>query len=272
MRASRRDRGGRSGGDRREQVARGFRRTQHLVAEANVKLFESRPRAEEVPPLDAIVATVESELADWEDQYERLKQAQADNGASDNELKRRWFQMQVARGRLEQAKANLTLTKAGAWAPELEVARAQLEQAKAGLESIRVLLDRRTVRAPIDATILKRSVEPGQFAPADQRSSAMTLGDLSALHVRARVDEEDLPRLKFGSRGVARIRGDQELTVPLTMVRIEPLALPKSDLSGATTERVDTRVVEVIFQVSGTPPVPLYPGQLVDVFIDGGEQ
>jgi hypothetical protein len=36
-------RGGRGGGKRREQVARGFRRAQHLVAEANVeRLFDAR--------------------------------------------------------------------------------------------------------------------------------------------------------------------------------------------------------------------------------------
>ena len=53
------------------------------------------------------------------------------------------------------------------------------------------------------------------------------------------------------------------------MLRIEPLAEPKVSLSGNTTERVDTRVLEVIFEVTEKGDAPLYPGQLVDVFIEG---
>ncbi len=71
--------------------------------------------------------------------------------------------------------------------------------------------------------------------------------------------------LPFGGSAVS---GDFALTIPLAMVRIEPLAIPKTQLSGATNERVDTRVVEVIFEVQGSPKVTLFPGQLVDVFID----
>lgn len=241
------------------------------VAEANVKRIEAQPRAEEVPPLEAKVREIEAEVADWQDQLDSLTKAEAGNAASVNEMNRRKYQIDQARARLDEARARLTLTKNGAWEFDKELARAEVEQAQASIVSLKILLDRRTVRAPIDATVLKRNVEPGQYAPTDPRSSAITLGDLSVLHVRARVDEEDLPRLSFGAKGVARIRGDRELTAPLKMVRIEPLAQPKTDLSGATTERVDTRVVEVIFEVSGTPPVPLYPGQLVDVFIDVGK-
>src|SRR5690606_8732783 len=130
----------------------------------------------------------------------------------------------------------------------------------------------RTIRSPIDATVLKRSVEPGQFAPAEPRISAMTLGDLSQLHIRDRVDAEDLPLLRAGAKGIARIRGRVNTTTPLPTLRIEPLAQPKTELSGDTTERVDTRVLDVVFRVDGDHRVlPLYPGQFVDVFIEGAD-
>ena len=74
--------------------------------------------------------------------------------------------------------------------------------------------------------------------------------------------------LRTGAAAQARVRGQKAILVPLTMIRIEPLAQPKVQLSGATTERVDTRVLEVLFRVQGS--ATLYPGQLVDVFIDGG--
>ncbi len=55
------------------------------------------------------------------------------------------------------------------------------------------------------------------------------------------------------------------------MLRIEPLAIPKANLSGLATELVDTRVVEAVFRVEPTAGNErLYPGQVVDVFIDCG--
>lgn len=238
------------------------------VAKANVERVNALPRRESLPPLEASVRGAESELNDWKDQYESLSAAMAGDGASKNELQRRKFQIQGAEARVALAQANLELTRAGAWEPDKAIARAEVTQAQAAIESLKTLIDRRIVRAPIDATVLKRDVEPGQWAPAAADTSAIVIADLSRTHIRARVDEEDLPKLRNGSRGEARIRGDFALTIPLAMVRIEPFAIPKTQLSGATNERVDTRVVEAIFEVQGAPKVTLFPGQLVDVFID----
>lgn len=238
------------------------------LAQANLAKVEAQPRSETIPPLEASVRSAEAELNDWKDQYESLNTAMAGDGASRNELQRRVFQIQGAEARLALAQSNLKLTRAGAWEPDKVIARAELTQARASMESIQLLLDRRTVRSPIDATVLKRDIEPGQWAPASSESSAITIADLSHTRVRARIDEEDLPKLRDGAKGEARVRGDFALTIPLAMVRIEPLAIPKTQLSGATNERVDTRVVEVIFEVQGSPKVTLFPGQLVDVFID----
>jgi hypothetical protein len=49
-------------------------------------------------------------------------------------------------------------------------------------------------------------------------------------------------------------------------VRIEPYILPKKSLSGESTERVDTRVLQIIFRFQN-PDFPVYVGQQMDVFI-----
>lgn len=241
------------------------------AAEANLKRVQAEPRAEEVPPLEAQVKSLEADVSDWSDQWEKLTEAQKQTAAADYEVRRRWFALQMARSRLTEMQGRLTLLKAGAWGPDLDIAKAQLAQAEATVKSNQMLLERRTVRSPINGTVLKRNLDAGAFAPADVKSAAMVVGDLSELHVRARVDEEDLPHLKAGSKGVARIRGEKSITAPLTMIRIEPLAQAKVDLSGSTTERVDTRVLEVVFKVEGGTGLPLYPGQLVDVYIEGAK-
>jgi HlyD family secretion protein len=238
-------------------------------AAAALARVRAQPRAETLPALEAAVRSIQAEVADWTDQYERFQEAMKQTGGGNMELERRRFALDGAKARLAQAQANLALARAGAWGPDVEVAKADLAQAQAQVAAVQILLDRRTVRAPIDGTILKREIEPGQFAPAAAGAAAIVMGDLTTLHVRARVDEEDLPMLRAGAKGSARIRGRIAINVPLKMLRIEPLARPKKELSGDTTERVDTRVLEVIFEVQESKDAPLYPGQLVDVFIDG---
>lgn len=238
------------------------------AAAAVLERVKAQPRKETVPPLEAAAASARAEVADWADQITRFEDAVRQTSAGDMELMRRRFGLEGAKARLAQAEANLALTTAGPWSRDLDVAVAELALAQAQVDAAQVLLERRTVRSPIDGTVLKRNVEPGQFASAEPRSAAMVIGDLRKLHIRARVDEEDLPMLREGARGEARVRGRLPVNLKLAMLRIEPLAQPKTELSGDTTERVDTRVLEVVFEVE-SGGVRLYPGQLLDVFIEG---
>ncbi len=50
-------------------------------------------------------------------------------------------------------------------------------------------------------------------------------------------------------------------------MRIEPYVVPKKSLTGDSTERVDTRVLQVIFSFT-RGDLPIFVGQQMDVFID----
>jgi hypothetical protein len=80
------------------------------------------------------------------------------------------------------------------------------------------------------------------------------------------VDESDAPSIRDGCAGIAFLKGSRDKSVPLEFVRIDPYILPKKSLSGESTERVDTRVLQVIFRFKN-PDFPVYVGQQMDVFI-----
>jgi hypothetical protein len=90
------------------------------------------------------------------------------------------------------------------------------------------------------------------------------------LHVRVDIDEADVPRLRDGAAAIAARRGVPGEAILLDFLRAEPLLVPKRNLTGATGERVDTRVLQVIYAVRGTD-ADLRPGQLLDVTIKTGE-
>ncbi len=150
---------------------------------------------------------------------------------------------------------------------DVAVARAQLEAAEAQVALDRVSLERLTVRAPRDGTILQVNLRPGEYASVAPRNPAVVLGDVERLQVRADVDEQNAPRLQPGQSATAYLKGDTLQPIELRFVRIEPYVVPKVSLTGASNERVDTRVLQVIYAFSRPRDRAVYVGQQVDVFV-----
>jgi hypothetical protein len=93
---------------------------------------------------------------------------------------------------------------------------------------------------------------------------------LKPLYVRVDVDEHEAWRVQPEAKATAAVRGNANLKSPLAFVRFEPFILPKKSLTGDSTERVDTRVLQVIYRVEDDNP-HLFVGQQMDVFIDAPE-
>ncbi|MFO0313159.1 MAG: secretion protein HlyD, partial [Planctomycetota bacterium] len=92
-------------------------------------------------------------------------------------------------------------------------------------------------------------------------------GAVDALPVRVDVDEHDAFRVRPGARAVASLRGAPARRVDLRFVHIEPFGVPKKSLTGSSFERVDTRVLQVVYAFD-PKALPAYVGQQLDVFIE----
>jgi HlyD family secretion protein len=90
------------------------------------------------------------------------------------------------------------------------------------------------------------------------------------LGVRCYIDEILIQKLPQPSeiKGEMYIRGT-DLHLPLQFVRVQPYVSPKIQLSNQRTERVDVRVLPVIFKFEKPKNASVFPGQLVDVYIGG---
>ena len=124
------------------------------------------------------------------------------------------------------------------------------------------------MRAPADGTVLQVNLRPGEYAPASSASQALVImGAVEPLYARVDIDEVDVPKWRQNAPATATQRGAPLDVMPLTFVRKEPLVVPKRSLSGQSTERVDTRVMQVIYAL-GTAGATILPGQQLDVFIE----
>jgi HlyD family secretion protein len=147
------------------------------------------------------------------------------------------------------------------------IGEASLAAAKAQVEQIDIELDRRQVRALVPGQILQVKTRPGEFAAAGVMATPlMLLGNNDRLHVRVDIDENDAWRFGKGASAVAFVRGNPQLETALRFVRTEPYVVPKVSLTGMSSERVDTRVLQVIYSLEDGA-LPVYVGQQMDVFI-----
>jgi RND family efflux transporter MFP subunit len=194
----------------------------------------------------------QAQLAKLESQLARLSSVNDERAVSRDDLENRRQDVAVAAAQLAAAQANVAATDSE-------------------LKSIALLSDRLTVRAPRDGTVLQVNIRAGEYAATAPKNPAMMIGETGRLQVRADVDEQNATRIRPGQRGHASLKGDPAVTFPLEFVRVEPYVIPKVSLTGAGTERVDTRVLQVIFALKRPDSPPIYVGQQVDVFIEAPE-
>lgn len=253
--------------DRQQQAELAARLAQLDSSIADLRRLQAMPRPEDLPVSAATVEKARADLKAQQDQLNRSEELFARKVTSAEELVQRQQSFAAAKAMLMHAEAEDAKLKAGAWAEEIAVARAQVARMKVQAEQTRVELDRLQVKAPIAGTILKVDVRPGEFVGAPPGQALVVLGDIEVLHVRVDVDEQDLPRFRPGLPGKGYVRGDAKQPIPLSFVRVEPYAQPKKSLTGSGTERVDTRVLQVIYAIEPTEQT-IYVGQQFDVYLD----
>ena len=188
----------------------------------------------------------------------------------------------VGEANLQVAKRQFELTRAGAWSYDIQNQERLAAALQAQYEASAALLQKYTIRAPIDGTVLSINMALGGYVSPQGTYGSYTqgmgpvivmTGSQQYLGVRVYVDEILVHRLPAAASIVAKmqIRGT-DLTVPLQFVRLQPYVTPKIELSDQRSERVDLRVLPVLFRFEKPKELHVFPGQLVDVYIGSKEK
>jgi HlyD family secretion protein len=255
--------------DLRAELA--LRKSSLSLAETRLDKLAMSPRPEDLPPAEAKVREAEQLYQDAAVQLNLIESVRDKRAIRDEDLQRRRLAVKAAEARLDAAKAELARLMAGTWEPDLDIARAEVEEARRQVERVEADLSRLMVTAPTNGEILQCKVHAGEYAQAGPLAQPLILmGGTARLNVRADIDEQDAWRVKAGATATGTVRGNSAQRLPLHFVRVEPYVIPKRNLTGDSTERVDTRVLQVIFALD--PGARVYVGQQLDVFIDAGGQ
>ncbi len=151
-------------------------------------------------------------------------------------------------------------------------AKADVGSAEAQVAQTATQISRCMITAPVSGEVLQLKIHVGEYAQVGPLATPlMVLGETRQLNVRTDIDENDAWRFSSGSKAIAYVRGNPKMATWLTFIRVEPYVVPKRSLTGDTAERVDTRVLQVLFAFRHDR-LPVYVGQQMDVFIDVPEK
>ena len=158
----------------------------------------------------------------------------------------------------------------------LDTAEDVVNQAAAALKVANVLLQKYSLKASVDGIALAVNATVGSYVSSQGAYDSYTAGfdpliimgaPQDFMDVRCYVDEILISRLPSHWHITAQMSiTGTDIKVPLEFVRVQPYVSPKIELSNQRQEKVDLRVLPVIFRFE-KKDAPVYLGQLVDVYI-----
>lgn len=249
------------------------------AAHAMLRELRAQPRRESLAVSVAQVENARATLKNARDQLAKQqrsfdidpKSISAD--ALDNALNAE----KIAATNLKVIERQYELTRAGAWVYDVQNAERTYTSLQKAAESSAALLAKYTIRAPVDGVVMAVNSGVGSYVSSQGAYDSYTQGYgplivmgllQSSLQVRAYIDEILVHELPPADKIQAQmfVRGTN-VQLPLTFVRIQPYVSPKIELSDARMERVDLRVLPIVFRFEKPKDLSLYPGQLVDVYV-----
>ena len=253
-------------------------KSQAEAAQTLLNELKAEPRPETLTIAAAQVVLAETNLKSARDEYDK-DQASFDanpKSISQNVLDLARDAANQATAALEVARKQYELTKAGAWSYDIANQQKQYEALKQAYQAANALLQKYLLKAPVDGIVLAVNAAVGGYVSSQGDYDSYTeLFDpvvimgapQEFMDVRCYIDEILVSRLPaaYHIQAQMQIIGT-DIKVPLEFVRVQPFVSPKIELSNQKQEQVDLRVLPVIFRFE-KKDAPVYPGQMVDVFI-----
>jgi HlyD family secretion protein len=169
-----------------------------------------------------------------------------------------------AQDRLRQRRAELRKLEADKDIPLPSPLEGQLTIARNELSAIEAAIEKLTIRAPITGSVLQVNAKPGELASPSSPQPLVLIGDVSALRVRAEIDERDLGGMKVGQAATVRAAAFTGREFAGKVSFVAPVV--EASRNGARGQRsmTDVDVAEVVVDLSEATPLAV--GMKVDVY------
>jgi len=163
--------------------------------------------------------------------------------------------LEVAQADYRSAAKNEQLVKAGPLPEETAKADDDVAAADARAKSLSNQLSKCEVTAPIDGTILKVMLKPGESFSTLIPSPVLSMDDLSVRHVRAEVDERDVLKVWTGQSAIVFSPEQPDKRYAGTVIKVATEMGRLSVITGDPSDKTDRDVREAIVDLGNRAQV-----------------
>ncbi len=143
---------------------------------------------------------------------------------------------------------------------------ALIREAEARILAAEANLEKTIVRAPIAGMILRKRLKPGESVSPENQTGIVSIADVSAFRVRVDLDETDVAKVSEGQNAFVTADAYGEQKFAGKVVKIGQILGRKNFRTERPTEKVDTKILEVLIELEPGQKLPL--GLRVDAFIE----
>ena len=210
------------------------------------------------------IAKAEREIFNAREAFDAASRSLRNGKVTADEVAKARQSIDASKAGLDQNRSALAKIKVKKGLPLETRLESSLATARAELSGAEIGLERTRIRAPGDGTILNMLARAGETAVPSPESALVMFGDLSALRVRAEVEERDAAKVRVGQKVVVKSDAfpDREFAGKVTSIS-QSLGTPRIASRGPRRPN-EVEVVEVMVSLDGNPP--LFTGMRVDTF------
>lgn len=264
---------------RQKQTAQARRRQAEAERTRIANGARREERSEAQAGFDQTLPTLENAKREYE-RRQRLFDS-GDVSREEFERARRDFETADKQSRAMQAKFNVV--NAAARADDLEKADAAIRLATAQIGEFDALigeaetrvgeaqanLTKTVIRAPLTGVILRKRLKDGESVSPENETGIVTIADTSVLRVRIDLDETDVAKIRENQTAYVTADAFGERQFAAKVVRIGQILGRKNFRTERPTEKVDTKILEVLLELEPNQKLPL--GLRVDAFINANQ-
>jgi HlyD family secretion protein len=241
-----------------EQAALVTAQAEVEVARAQLERAGAGARKEDRDALKRDAEVAQARAAASDAAFARLQKALAGGGATTDEVDRAQRQAEQDRLAAKAAAARKRASDSGD-PVEVAVARAQLAAAEARRDQAQVTVEQRKLRAPKAGEILEIRNRLGEYIAPGGAEPVVVMGDTRVLRARIDVDERDVARVRLGAKVLLTVDALPGRSFEGKVVEIARRMGRKNVRTDEPTERIDTKILEVVAELGPSPE--LFVGQ-----------
>jgi len=199
------------------------------------------------------------------EEYERAKRDLETAQKQSNAVREKYNVVNADARKDDLAKAEAAILLAENQTDEFD---ALIREAEARVRTTEANLAKTIIRAPITGVVLRKRLKDGESVSPESQTGIVTIADVSALRVRVDLDETDVAKVRENQTAYITADAFGERKFAARVVKIGRILGRKNFRTERPTEKVDTKILEVLLELEPNQELPL--GLRVDAFIAAG--